>query len=81
MSRKPKEICDGCGADCSGWLCSRCRGDYRECRSRVDDETLEDDYSEDSDADSVCNDTIDAQDTRPGAYRIGAKRRNGRIIV
>lgn len=57
--------CLGCGRDTRGYYCSRCIGHagqqagkgrgYR-ARPAVPDMPLEDDYSEESDADSVCED-------------------------
>lgn len=65
---KSKELhcCLGCGRDTYGDYCSKCIGrgglaegkgrGRRARRSHEDDLPLEDDYSEESDANSVCQD-------------------------
>jgi len=60
---KQRELrcCKGCGRDSRGEYCPRCIGDEgaglrRAWADRADELPLEDDYSEESDADSVCRD-------------------------
>ena len=61
--KRELQCCLGCGRDTYGTLCSRCGGsDARSGKGRgykarpVPDTPLEDDYGEESDADSVCPD-------------------------
>lgn len=52
------QCCEGCGRDTKGRFCIECIGHPlpRARAGRQPDVPLEDDYSEESDADSVCDD-------------------------
>lgn len=52
------QCCEGCGRDTCGHYCPRCIGHPipRSRAARSPDVPLEDDYGEESDADSVCDD-------------------------
>jgi predicted amidophosphoribosyltransferase len=64
MTTTAKSCCLACGRDtrAKGGICARCTGEYQpRPRRRRDDEPdldpLEDDYGDESDADSVCDDS------------------------
>ena len=49
--------CEGCGRDCRGRFCSHCMGRRPKIvETSAPFDTLEDDYGDESDADSVCDD-------------------------
>jgi len=48
--------CEGCGRDTRGQYCQHCIGHQKSRVIREPDVPLEDDYGDESDADSVCND-------------------------
>lgn len=52
------QCCEGCGRDTRGRYCQECIGHPvpRSCGDWWPELPLEDDYSEESDADSVCDD-------------------------
>jgi hypothetical protein len=64
MRRARLNVCEGCGRDCSGLFCRYCggKGGASPWASRADGEDddprlpLEDDYSDEANADSVCDD-------------------------
>lgn len=49
--------CEGCGRDCRGGFCSHCMGRRPKIvETSAPFDPLEDDYGDESDADSVCDD-------------------------
>ena len=63
-SKEQLRCCLGCGRDTTDDYCTRCIGHtrrrYRDRLMHIADKLpLEDDYSEESDADSVCDDNSD----------------------